>query len=110
MLIVLFSMPVLALLSVHMRRKILAYSREACPRSTTLGPPILTSTFTASVNKVSAQEDNAALGYSEKSQKMRRASYRAAFFSAMLAPLVMVIGASVCGIDHLFRRTICAHR
>lgn len=102
MLIVLFSMPVLALLSVHMRRKILAYSREARRINSEMTAYFNEHVHGIEVNKVSAQEDNAALGYSEKSQKMRRASYRAAFFSAMLAPLVMVIGASVAGLIIFF--------
>ncbi len=98
MLIVLASIPLLLMLSVGMRRRILQYSRESRRVNSEMIAYFNEHVHGIAVNKVSAQEETAAGGFSEMSEDMKRVSYRAHAYSALLSPLVIIIGSATAGL------------
>ncbi len=98
MLIVLASIPILLLLSVGLRRRILQYSRESRRVSSEMIAYFNEHVHGIEVNKVSAQEETAASGFSAMSKTMQRASYRAHYYSALLSPLVIITGSATAGL------------
>jgi len=102
MLIVLASIPILLLLSVGLRRRILQYSRESRRVSSEMIAYFNEHVHGIEVNKVSAQEAAASTGFSAMSKTMQRASYRAHYYSALLSPLVITTGSAAAGLIIFF--------
>ncbi len=92
MLIVLASIPVLLFISVKIRLLILRYSRRARKVHSEMVANFNEHVHGIEVNKVTAQEDRASEGFGNFTDDLRWASFRAAYYSALFSPLVVVVG------------------
>lgn len=86
------AIPVLLLLSIHIRRLVLHYSRAARRINSDL-----TATFSEHingllVNKSTAQESRVSQEFEQLTTKMQKASFRAAYYTSLYIPLVILIG------------------
>jgi ATP-binding cassette subfamily B protein len=91
-LIVACAIPVLLVLSIHIRRLVLRYSRAARRINSDL-----TATFSEHinglmVNKSTAQEARVSQEFEQLTTTMQKASFRAAYYTALYIPLVILIG------------------
>ncbi len=91
-LIVMISIPVMLVASIKVRMLVLEYSRTSRKLNSEL-----TASFSEHINgvkviKSTGQEQEAFTGFKGLSGKMRRASYKAGFFTAMYIPIVLLIG------------------
>ena len=107
-LIVTLSLPVLFLISVRVRMLVLRWSR----RSRKLNSDI-TAAFTehiggVAVVKSTAQEERAGAEFRGLSGRMRHASFRAAWYTALYMPLVIFTGSVAAGLVVVFGGTMAA--
>ncbi|MFK7797301.1 MAG: ABC transporter ATP-binding protein [Aureispira sp.] len=91
-LIVACAIPVLLVLSIHIRRLVLNYSRAARRINSDL-----TATFSEHinglmVNKSTAQEARVSQEFEQLTTRMQKASFRAAYYTSLYIPLVILIG------------------
>lgn len=91
-LIVAISIPLMLIVSIKIRMLVLQYSREARKINSDL-----TATFTEHinglvVNKSTAQEKRISQEFQGLSTKMQKASFRAAYYTSMYVPLVILAG------------------
>ncbi len=92
-LVVILSVPVMLLASVHIRKLGLRYSRETRRINSEV-----TAAFTEHINgvvvtKSTAQEGRVSENFNQLSQKMRDGQYKASFYTAMYMPIVITVGA-----------------
>lgn len=91
-LIVAGAIPVLLVLSIHIRKLVLNYSRVARRINSDL-----TATFSEHinglmVNKSTAQEARVSQEFEQLTKRMQTASFRAAYYTSLYIPLVILIG------------------
>lgn len=91
-LIVAISIPIMLLVSIKIRMLVLQYSREARKINSDL-----TATFSEHinglvVNKSTAQEKRVSQEFQQLSTKMQKASFRAAYYTSMYIPIVILTG------------------
>lgn len=91
-LIILATIPFLLLLSVKLRMRVLQYSRKSRRIHSEMTAVFTEHVHGVEINKTSAQEERASEGFGEYSTNMKVASFRASFYSAAYAPLVVMIG------------------
>ncbi|MFI5143979.1 MAG: ABC transporter ATP-binding protein [Ignavibacteria bacterium] len=90
--IVTATIPVLAVVSIRLRMIILRYSREARKYNSEITASFNEHINGVEVNKSMVQEDRVSSEFYGLSEKMRHASYKSAYFSAMFIPMVIFIG------------------
>ncbi|HRI29006.1 MAG TPA: ABC transporter ATP-binding protein [Chitinophagales bacterium] len=93
-LIVLVSLPVLFVVSIKIRMLILDYSRKARKLNSELTANYAEHINGIEVNKITTQEDRVSKEFTDVSNKMRNASYKAAYYTAMYYPMVVLIGST----------------
>ncbi|MBK8679592.1 MAG: ABC transporter ATP-binding protein [Sphingobacteriales bacterium] len=91
-LIIAFSLPLAIALSVRLRMLILKYSRAARKINSELTAAYNEHVNGVEVNKTTTQEARVSNEFKGLSNQMRRNTFRASFYSAMYAPLVIFIG------------------
>lgn len=91
-LMVLVTIPLLVLITMKLRMLILTYARESRKINSEMTAMFNEHVHGIEVNKVTGQEAKAAGGFSRVSQRMRQASFKAAYYSAMFMPLVVMVG------------------
>ncbi len=91
-LIVAVCIPLLILLSVRIRMLILRFSREARKINSELTAGFNEHLNGVEVNKITAQEERVTNEFSGLSNRMRRASFSASYYTAMYMPLVIGTG------------------
>jgi ATP-binding cassette subfamily B protein len=91
-LIVFLSLPLLIVVSIKIRMLILKYSRQARRLNSELTASFNENITGVEVNKSTVQEERAVNEFRVISNKMRGASYKAAYYSAMFNPVVIFIG------------------
>ena len=96
-LIVGLSIPLLILLSIKIRLLILKYSRASRRVNSEIISKFTENINGIEVNKITAQEERVSQNFRELSERMRKVTYKASYFSAMYNPLVIFIG-SLTGI------------
>lgn len=92
MMIVLVSIPFLLFISVKIRLLILRYARRARKVHSEMIANFNEHVHGIEVNKVTAQEDRASKAFGLFTDDLRGASFRAAYYSALFSPLVIIIG------------------
>ncbi len=97
-LIVLLSLPVLFFISIKIRMLILYYSRKARKLNSELTASYSEHINGIEVNKTTNQEDRVSREFNDQSNQMRIASYRAAYYTAMYFPLVILIGSTAAAL------------
>ncbi len=97
-LVVLFTIPLLFVLSIKLRLRVLQFSRESRRIHSEMTAVFNEHVHGIEVNKTTAQEDQASTGFGRISRRMERASYRAAFFSSMYGPVVVMVGSVAAGL------------
>lgn len=90
--IVTLTIPLLAVVSIRIRMIILKYSRESRKYNSEITASFNEHINGVEVNKSMVQEERVSRQFSFLSEKMRFASYKAAYFSAIFMPLVIFIG------------------
>lgn len=105
-LIVTIAIPILVLVSVRIRLLILRYSRQARKLNSEVTAGYSENINGVEVNKITAQEERASSTFNTLSDKMRYASYRASFYTAMYIPLVIFIGSIAAGLVLFFGGTM----
>ncbi len=90
--IVTTTIPILALVSIRLRMVILRFSREARKHNSEITASYNEHINGVEVNKSMVQEARVSGEFNNLSEKMRYASYKSAYFSAMFIPLVIFIG------------------
>jgi len=93
-LIVLLSLPVLFFISIKIRMLILHFSRKARKLNSELTASYSEHINGIEVNKVTTQEKRVSEEFNDVSDKMRTASYKAAYYTAMYFPMVILIGST----------------
>jgi ATP-binding cassette subfamily B protein len=93
-LIVMFTIPVLLIVSFKIRQLILYYSRRSRRFNSEITASFNEHISGVEVNKSTVQEDRASGEFESLSEKMRASSYKSEFFSALYQPLV-IFGGSV---------------
>lgn len=91
-LIVLATIPILFLLSVKLRMRVLQYAREARKTNSEMIATYTEHIHGVEVNKISVQEDSASVNFSKVSRRMQWASFRSSYYTAMYSPLVVMVG------------------
>jgi ATP-binding cassette subfamily B protein len=91
-LIVLATIPILFLLSVKLRMRVLQYAREARKTNSEMIATYTEHIHGVEVNKISVQEDSASANFSKVSRRMQWASFRSSYYTAMYSPLVVMVG------------------
>ena len=91
-LIVSMTIPVLALISIKIRKLILKYSRQSRRFNSELTASYNEHITGVEVNKSMVQETRASEEFESLSEKMRDASFRSSFFMALYQPLVIFTG------------------
>ncbi|MEM7106319.1 MAG: ABC transporter ATP-binding protein [Bacteroidota bacterium] len=91
-LVVLIAIPVMLVASVKIRMLVLKYSREARKLNSELTASFNEHINGVEVNKSTTQEYRVSLLFRGLSGRMRLSSYRAAFYTAMYVPVVLLIG------------------
>lgn len=92
--IITLTIPVLALVSYKIRQIILYYSRKARKYNSEITARFNEHINGVEVNKSLVQEDRVSEEFKDLSDKMRHASYKSAYFSAIYLPLVIFIGST----------------
>jgi ATP-binding cassette subfamily B protein len=90
--IVTSTIPVLAFIAFRLRMVILRFSREARKYNSEITASFNEHINGVEVNKSMVQEDRVSGEFNVLSGKMRFASYKSAYFSAMFIPLVIFVG------------------
>lgn len=91
-LVVLLAIPLLLLLGIKLRLLILTYARRARKINSEMTATFNEHIHGIEVNKVTTQEDTASEAFGGLSQNMRRAAFRASYYSAMYGPLTVTVG------------------
>lgn len=91
-LIVAFSIPLMLIVSIKIRMTVLKYARKSRKLNSEI-----TASFTEHINGVAviksmAQEEKVSEQFNVLSNKMRNSSYKAAYFTAMYFPVIVLIG------------------
>jgi len=97
-LIVLVSMPILMLISVKLRMLILKYSRASRKINSEMTASFTEHIQGVEVNKMTGQETRISNEFGDLSMRMRRATYKSVFYTAMYLPIVIFIGAFTASI------------
>ena len=90
--IVSLTIPVLALISIKIRKLILKYSRQSRRFNSELTASYNEHITGVEVNKSMVQESRASEEFESLSEKMRDASFKSSYFMALYQPLVIFIG------------------
>jgi ATP-binding cassette subfamily B protein len=93
-LIVTLTIPILAFISMKVRKMILKYSREARRYNSEITASYNEHISGVEVNKSMVQEDRASSEFESLSEKMRVSSFRSAYYTALYTPLV-IFGGSI---------------
>lgn len=93
-LIVMFTIPVLLIVSFKIRQLILYYSRRSRRFNSEITASFNEHISGVEVNKSTVQEDRASEEFESLSEKMRASSFKSEFYSALYQPLV-IFGGSV---------------
>jgi len=93
-LIVMFTIPVLLIVSFKIRQLILYYSRKSRRFNSEITASFNEHISGVEVNKSTVQEDRASEEFESLSEKMRASSFKSEFYSALYQPLV-IFGGSV---------------
>jgi ATP-binding cassette, subfamily B, bacterial len=101
-LLVLATFPLLLYVSVKIRLLVLKYSRKARKQNSDMIAYVTEHINGVAVNKTTAQEENASLGYNEKTDRMRHYSFKSSFYTAMYMPLVFLTGSIAAGFVILY--------
>ncbi len=91
-LVVLFTIPLLFLVSVKIRSLILKYSRQARKLNSEITATVNEHINGVEVNKSMVQEENASGSFRKLSERMRWSSFRSSYYSAMYTPVVVMVG------------------
>ncbi len=91
-LIVFATIPLLLVFSIKVRMLVLKYSRKARKINSEMTANYNEHVNGIEVNKISVQEERASQGFYKMSKRMKRVSFRAAFYSATYTPLVVMVG------------------
>lgn len=91
-LIVLVSIPIMLIVSIKIRLLVLKYSRESRKINSDLTATYSEHINGIVVNKSTAQEQRVSKEFEGLSDRMRRSSFRAAYYTAMYIPVVILIG------------------
>lgn len=91
-LIVAISIPIMLVVSVKIRLLVLQYSREARKINSDLTATYSEHINGIIVNKSTAQEERVSREFEGLSNRMRRSSFKAAYYTAMYIPVVILIG------------------
>lgn len=97
-LIVLFTLPILIVLSIKISLLILHYSRKSRHINSEITAAFNEHVAGVETNKVTAQEQRVSNNFAVLTNSMRAASYKSAFFTALNMPLVIFIGSVAGGI------------
>ncbi|MGB1206258.1 MAG: ABC transporter ATP-binding protein [Chitinophagales bacterium] len=97
-LIVLFAIPILVVVSFKVRILILNFSRAARKLNSEITANYTEHINGVQVNKITAQEERVSFEFDGLSDKMRHASFRASYYTAMYMPLVIFIGSVAAAI------------
>lgn len=97
-LLIMLSIPILALVSVRLRLLILKYSRMARKLNSEITAHYSEHINGVEVNKITAQEARVGSEFSILTNDMQHASYHAAYYTAMYLPLVISIGSVTAAI------------
>ncbi len=97
-LIIMISIPILIVVAVKIRLLILKYSRQARKINSEITASYSEHLNGVQVNKITAQEERVSDEFRGLSNNMRRASFRAAFHTALYMPLVIFIGSLAAGL------------
>ena len=90
--IILFSIPILMVLTIKIRTLILKYARESRRVNSEITAAYTEHINGIEVNKATGQEEKAGMFFNELADKMRASSFRASFYTAMYMPLVIAVG------------------
>ena len=97
-LIVLCSLPVLFGISIKIRLLILQYSRQARKLNSEITAAYSEHINGIEVNKITTQETRVSREFTQLSDRMRIASYKAAYYTAMYFPMVIVVGSATAAL------------
>ncbi|HQU73329.1 MAG TPA: ABC transporter ATP-binding protein [Calditrichia bacterium] len=89
---VLFAIPLMLVVAVKLRLKVLRFSREARKVNSEMIANLTEHVNGIELNKVTNQEEKSVRQFSVISDELRRASYSSQFFSAVFTPLVVATG------------------
>lgn len=92
-LIVLLSIPILALVSVRLRMLILKYSRASRKINSEMTASFTEHIQGIEVNKITGQESRISSEFSDLSARMKKVTYKSVFYTALYLPIVIFIGA-----------------
>lgn len=92
-LVVLLSIPLMLLVSVRLRLSVLKYSRETRRINADLTAQFTEHLNGVILNKATGQEERATQNFSGTTRLMRRASFKAGFYTALYLPVVAGAGA-----------------
>ena len=101
-LIVIAAIPLLIVISIKIRMLILKYSRKSRKINSELTASFTEHNNGVQVNKITAQEERVSGEFRGLSNKMRRASFMAQYYTAMYLPLVIFIGSAAAGMVLFF--------
>lgn len=91
-LVVLLSLPVLFVVSIYIRKKILEYSRQSRRINSELTGLINEHINGIEINKALANEHKAVGIFDQSAQKLKTANYKAAIYNAAYFPIVVSVG------------------
>ncbi|OWY24610.1 ABC transporter ATP-binding protein [Sphingobacteriales bacterium UPWRP_1] len=97
-LIVLGSLPVLFGISIKIRLLILNYSRKARKLNSEITAAYSEHINGIEVNKITTQETRVSHEFTRLSDQMRIASYKAAYYTAMYFPMVILVGSAAAAL------------
>ncbi len=86
------SLPVLLVLSIHIRKLVLQYSRAARRINSDLTAAFSEHINGLMVNKSTAQELRVSQEFKQLTTRMQKASFRAAYYTSLYIPLVILVG------------------
>jgi len=91
-LIVLASIPILVVASFYLRNLILKYARRSRKLNSEITASYSENINGISVNKSTGQEKRVTMDFEGLSEKMRHVTYKSTYYSAMVMPMVLLIG------------------
>lgn len=97
-LVVSISIPVLIVLTIKIEMLILQYSRWTRKLNSELTANYTEHINGVVVNKITAQENRVMKEFNDLSSKMRIASYKSQYYTALLTPLIIFMGAIVAAV------------
>jgi ATP-binding cassette subfamily B protein len=101
-LVVMLTIPLLFLVSVKIRMLVLKYSRKARKLNSDLTANINENINGLEVNKVTSQEERANAAFEAMSEKMRKTSFRSAYYASMYVPIVIMVGSLAAAVVIVF--------